>query len=372
MTTRTWLIAAALAALTPLHASCLQRECGEGTIESNGVCVGDDGSPDIDACAPGTHFDTSVMACVSDTICGEGTIVTMDENGNPVCEGTGTPGGTCDDPISCPQPDPGRMTVCGRLYDIATNQQIRGDGDPMNTARCALDGTGLGACKIELKYYDALAFANNPDGTPELATDDDADDGAGDDVTYIDNCGRFKAHNLVPPQLEFLAIGSDDHDRSSDEIYVRGGVAMPAGPDVRTTDVKLYATTHATDQMWTMTADPANGDPFGTGETFVEHGVYLPIFLDGDTRVMGVQVTNAGAVDADKTYYFEDADADAITSVNPDLTETGSNGAALMVDVGLSPKSGQGGEPAGCEWPEDLGAAIEGVVFIQERHAVCE
>jgi hypothetical protein len=362
MTTRTWLIAASLAVLAPLSASCLERECGEGTIESNGVCVPADGIPETGACAAGTHYDTSVMACVSDTICDpETTIIEFDEEGNPICKGVGG-SGNCDEPIQCPQPQSGRMTVCGRLFDIATNQEIRGDN---TTARCELDGSGEGACKVELKYYDALAFANNPNGTPELGTDDDADDGTGDDVTYIDNCGRFKAHNVVPPQLGFLAVGSDDHDRSSDDIYVRGGVALPAAANVRDPDVKLYVTTRETDMAWSSDVDLG-------GQTFSEVGVYLPIFLHGDIRVPGVKITNSGAVEAGKDYYFDDATADTITSVNPALDETGMNGAGLMVDVALSPKSGQGGEPAGCTWPEDLGVAIPGVVFIQERHAICE
>lgn len=369
MTMRNWLIAASLAALTPLHASCLERECGEGTIEEDGFCVPATGIPELGNCEAGTHFDTGLMACIPDlppTECDPDTTeAVVDENGVIQCKGIGGVG-DCTTEITCPQPDSGRMTVCGQLYDIASNQPLVGEVG--STARCPVDGSGVGVCKLELKYYDALAFANNPAGTPELATEDDADDGGGGVVTYLDNCGRFKAHNIVPPQLGFLAIGSDDHDRVAEDTYVRGGVAMPAAANVRRTEVSLHATTHDIDQMWTTSA----GNPFPNGQTFVERGVYLPIFLHGDTRVPGVKITNAGAVEPLKDYYFSDATEGAITTVDETtpLSETGINGAGLMVDVALSPKSGVGGEPAGCEWPEDLGAAIPGVVFIQERHAV--
>lgn len=263
-------------------------------------------------------------------------------------------------PANVGQPEPGRMSVTGRVYDLETGLPVS-IATP-NGDTCDLDNpTTSGPCSLRFALYDALAFANNPTGTPPIAFDSVHDSGYG----ALRDDGTFVAENIVPPQLGFLAIAV--FDTGASDPWRMSWVAMPAQHGQLTTGVKLRALRTSTEQTWMNTADY----PFGTA-TFSEVGVYLATFVDQNgLPVSGVKVTNAGAIEADKDYYFADTNPWTHTVIDPAQDATGANGSVLMVDVALSPKGGQESEPAGCDWPEDLGAAVPGTIMGQHRPAIC-
>jgi hypothetical protein len=336
------------AACAILASACLPGvECDEGTIEVDGRCKFDGAFNDT-RCGPGTHLEGGV--CVPDlppTICEEGTTEeVVNKDGVIVCEGTGTD--TCAAEIKCPSPRAGRVSICGRLWDIETQLPIQnGDAEtPAQPIVCASVDQG-GPCTREVRVYDALAFASNPD-TPQLPNDG----------VVIDECGRFKIDNVMLPFSGAIGVAVDD---VQGDDYATTGIAFFADSGERRTQTRAYSTTHATAQIWTDTASP----PFAPA-TFAEKGVIVAIFRDPDgVPVEGVKITASGGTRPADDYYFADEDEQLTTVDTRDAT--GPNGAALLVSSSLGEHSGTGGELFGCTWQSALAIAIPGVVFAQDK-----
>lgn len=347
-------VALAAGAMAWLSASCVELECGEGTIEQGGACVAADSSKDPASCGRGTYFDPITQTCVSDhepVRCDEGTTIEVNEDGVTVCVGVGG-GGDCSAPIACPSASPDKVTVCGRLIDAATGEPVQVDG--VSTAACDPGAPATtGPCALAVAFYDAIIFANDPQSAPPLAYES----------LVVDECGRFRAENLAPPTtLGFMGVSVDDHPQSGNDTQVLAGVAFAATAGAQIADVRLISVTTAANQAWTDSA----GDPFG-GVSFADKGAFLAIFRHGDQRVAGVELTGAnGQTRPEDTFYFSDGDARSIVTVAPGQTATGANGAALMVNSSLTEHSGQGGEAAECQWPANLAAAIPGLIYAQE------
>ncbi len=349
------IVGAGLVALSPLVTSCFDSLiCGPGTIEEGGECVTADSSKDPAACGRGTYFDSESQTCVSDSepvICDDETTTPVNQDGVIVC--TGSASRDCSSPPVCPEATPGNVTVCGQLVDVETGDPIQLDGT--SAGECDPDNPAAsGPCAMELNFYDALAFANNPQGAVPLAYESFS----------LDECGRFVAENVDGNvTLGFMGAGVDDHPDSGNSDYVLAGVAFGTASGQKIADVKLYAVRTSTDQGWTTSA----GDPFG-GMTFSEYGAYLAIFQHGEDRVTGVQITTDDSPRPNDSYYFSDIDPTTISTVDEALTETGVNGAGLLVNNEvLSDFSGTGGEVMNCAWPTDLAAAIPGLIFAQTR-----
>jgi hypothetical protein len=360
MNTMKLLTALSLLGLASVSLSCDVLECGEGTQERNGECVAADGTiPDVDSCGEGTHYDATLLACIPDfaaTICDDDTTEPIpDENGVIHCMGTG--GGGCS--LPCPVPATNPNTICGQLVNAEDNAPIEADdvsGEPGRVCDPEVpDATG--PCALEVSFYDALSFAQNPTGTPPLTTDS----------TTINNCGRYSGINMPTPALGFLAVGVDDAGESPSDNWILSGVAFPAAPGDRRPDQVTFVVAVTTDEAWTDSA----GSPFGN-TTFAEKGVFFPIFLNDEVPVPGVKITRDPGVPVPADdYYFDDADPFTRVSVNISQDSTGANGAGLMVNSDLVDHGGEGGTgfPAECSWPEDLAKSIPGVVFANERHA---
>lgn len=342
-----------LAPLAFSQLSCVDLECGVGTVEKDGVCVLPDDArpPDTSFCAPGTHYDDIMRGCVADlepTVCGENTEAIVNDEGVIVCEGTGTVG--CE--ITCPAPPTGRMSVCGWLIDAQTDDGIADVADPM---LCDPENRpDTGPCSLEVLFYDALGFAGNPTGSTPLTAD-----------VRVNNCGRVVATNIPAPATGFLAIGVDDADNANNDNYVLGGVVIASMPNLRRDDIDLYAVTQDSDELWTQSA----GNPFGAGVTFGDRGAYLPIFTHKGTPIAGVTVTENGAPQPADDYYFDDTDPLERTAIDVGRTNTGPNGSAILVNSQLVNHSGTGSESMleGCIWPTNLAAALPNVYFVQSR-----
>ncbi len=357
MTTMKVLTAISLLGLASLSLSCDVLECGEGTTERNGVCVAADGTiPENDSCGDGTHYDAVLLVCLPDyeaTVCGENTQAVADENGIIICEGTG--GGGCV--LPCPVPKTNHNTICGQLVDAETNEPIQADdvGSEPGRACDPESPEATGPCSLEVTFFDALSFAQNPTGTPALATDS----------TTINNCGRYAGVNIPTPALGFLAVAADDSSEGAIDDWILSGVAFPAAPGDRRPDQVTFVVAVTTDEKWTSSA----GSPFGA-TSFATKGVFFPIFVNEEVPVEGVKITrDPGVPFPADDYYFDDSDPDTRASVNASQESTGTNGAGLMVNSDLVDHSGEGGLPDDCSWPSDLAKSIPGVVFANERHA---
>jgi hypothetical protein len=348
----------ALVAPAWLAAGCQQLECAEGTIEQDGRCVPADGSYDDGICGPGTQLGDGGQCepVYPPTLCDPDTtteVIDPEMPGVVVCQGEGG-GARCDAPLSCPTPGPNRMSICGQLYDVETDQPFRAPGltDSSSPTVCGdtLTAAGTGPCSFEVKFYDALQFANNPAATP-LAINGEY---------YLDDCGRFRGTDIALPSLGFYGIGADDeYSPSESGQYRLSGVAFPDAPGTARAGQKLYVTRISTDQAWSTA--------LGFGDNSVlDRGVFMTVFYYQGVPRPGVQVTDGGAVDSAADYYFSDV---SLTQRSMPVAEppTQMNGAALSFGSGLTERSGVGAEPAGCEWQSDLARAIPGVLFFSPR-----
>ncbi|MCB9560380.1 MAG: hypothetical protein H6709_06325 [Kofleriaceae bacterium] len=361
MSTRPWLTPTLLAALClPLSATgniaCNQLQCAEGTIDRDGECVPAELDPDTAACGEGTQLGTDGKCepVFPPTVCDDLTTVAVldEETGIITCEGNGT-GGTCDTNLPCPSAASNKVSVCGRIYDMEDDRQLRAASPTMQ--ECGHGGATDGPCEVDIKFYDALDFAGNPTGTTPLSYDS----------LYIDDCGRFIAKNVQRPQLPYLGIGTDDAPGGSQ--YRLTGLAFPVVSGQVRNNQRVYVVQESTNQMWSSTG--------GVSPSFIDQGVYMGIFYyhspdtTGSVPVAGVTVTSNGAVRVNDDYYFTDTTVTQRTTVTAN-GPTGPNGAALMLNSSLVEHSGQGAEPGtGCVWPSDLAASIPGVLFFNPRVA---
>ena len=353
----TWLGAmASIGALGAGQTGCTNVDCGTGTIDKDGKCIPSDNTFGNAACGPGTHLGTDGKCTPDSTVMCDPSSTTAETD--PIthittCVGTGTMG--CGSPISCPNASSGHQTICGQLLDLETSQPIAATGatgtpcDPNNP-------TADGPCALVMQAYNALQFAADPATATPLANDE----------IVIDDCGRFRIKNIPTSGLQFIGIGVDDSTKSpAMDLHRLTGGALPAVAGQTTKGFVEYAITKATDMKWTQQASLG-------ASTFVDIGVYIGIFLENRTPVAGVTVTRGGSPSPGDDYYFSDASPATRTTIAPSQNVTGADGTALLINGGgLILYSGQGAEPANCEWNPNLqGAEIAKVAFVEPQQAV--
>ena len=340
-----------LACLLPLFAGgCDQLECGGGTARLGDTCQPADVTEP--ACGPGTTYDSTTGLCTNSLVesgfgeCGEGTERVVLDDGIAVCVGTGAV--DCNSEPPCPAPNPGRVTVCGRIHDLATLE-------PVGT-----NETPLQAGVLQAEIWEPLSFVQ---GTPLRLGQAEL------------NCGGwFTARDLFPQASQLLAIGVDDGDGAPDS-NIQTGVAFSATAGETVRRLTAFITPRTLDAQWTSSA----GDPFA-GATFAERGVFLPIYIDPTADatppfrgapVAGVTVTRDGSVVSGSDYYFASG-AGGYETVDPTLNATSSAGGALFVNAPTAENfSGVGAEPAGCGWSSELAGTAAGIVFVQVKEALC-
>lgn len=229
--------------------------------------------------------------------------------------------------LRCPEAAAGTFAVCGTLHDVET-------GEPLRTA-------------LDVRAYDAVAFASNPDAATPLSARS----------IVADASGRFHVVDAAVPTLGTALITSG---AASATDHVLSGTSMPVAGGDRLTDAWLPALRRSTVDAWTSSAAI-----YATG-TFADSGAVLSVFIGDDGPAAGVE---AVVPSPDTSFYF-DAASSAIVDVDPTATHTGADGAALTIRTGLDNHSGQGGEPAGCEWPSALAASVPGLVWVLQQVAV--
>lgn len=281
----------------------------------------------------------------------------------------------------CPAPTgSNHYSQCGRVYDIAT-------GTPLDDGR---PETGTPYRNVEVRIYDPIQFAADPDNTAPI------------DTVYPNSCGWFEGFNLPRPLSGFSAPGLDDcedPELSGDPVtvcdepavdhYIPTGASAVVEPGENERHMNIFFTTHETDELWS--------EQLGlTNETITDKGVYFPIVLDSSREgrlaewvgpfegrpVSGVRITVSASGGPYDDYYFADTDPLYREVIGLALTTTGLNGAGIITTLTTSvfTAGGTGNErtnpslPAGmqtCQWTSHPAAAIPGVVFVQERWPVC-
>jgi hypothetical protein len=166
MSTRSLILVTALAAAAGLTSTGCEGRCGEGTIDRDGVCEAANSDPDPAACGEGTVLgpDGKCTLEALPTVCDPETTTPDEETipGTILCVGTGG-AQSCNNFPTCPGAEAGKVTICGRLVDAETNQNIT--AAVPNFAACGDGGAADGPCELDLKFYDAVPFANDQEGT---------------------------------------------------------------------------------------------------------------------------------------------------------------------------------------------------------------
>jgi hypothetical protein len=255
----------------------------------------------------------------------------------------------CNVELPCPAPNAGRMTVCGRLWDVETEDVVAATA-PIGAACSGI--TSDGPCSLSVRFFDALDYASNPQGAVPVPAES----------VVVDDCGRYRATNLPNPTFGFLAVVTDDASGEPDD-HAPTGIALATAQGQPARGLRAYATRRATDAAWTASTGL-------TGMSFATRGVLVAVFAHGTTPIAGVQIrASTTPVAAASTFTFSDTGATrALAVAQPEVT--GANGSVLVIDQPTPvPFDGAGGEPATCQWPSSLAAAIPGSVFVQHKLA---
>ena len=265
-----------------------------------------------------------------------------DETGDGDGDGDETGDGDGDAPFACPPSSAPTTngTVCGQIFDAQTQEPL---GDPLEACTpCGPDDSD-GPCGFEIRVYDPLNFAADPDNTEPLTVGDQ----------FIDTCGRYRVEEIPAPFLGFAAItltGGSDYRSSGSITELSGGDVVEEFP--------AFAVRVATDDQWTTSA----GDPFGD-ESFADNGVNVWLFRDSaGAPVPDASISPTSEILEDVAY-FADLDSQ-LSLVAADRATTGVNGAAL-VWTGILDQTGceTCGAPDGCTWTREPAVFTPGFVM---------
>lgn len=346
------LVSAALAGAAAGSLSCTTLECGLGTVERDGECVPGTGT-NASTCGEGTALVDGI--CVPDPIveCDPDTTEVDEdpETGVVTCVGTQFDRSDCESDLPCPEPDDKKMTICGRLYDIGTDEPLAA---AETTGEVCAATTATGPCSLALVFFDAVALPTT--GLVPIPPEH----------LEIDDCGRFVAENISPPDM-YIGVAVDDVPTTPND-YNPTVTGLPVTSQTRRVQgLPMYATSNATLAGWSASASTAAG----TSISFVATGVLAIIFQNSGVPEDGVTVYRSGqAIDEDDVFYFTDSTRQRTTIGG---TSTGTNGTALVINTGTSPLNHSGRLACSVNptyyWDEALGAALPGFVFAQIRNA---
>ncbi len=331
---------------------CKQIECGDGTIERNGMCAPSDQATDPAKCGEGTMLVGDRCEPVYPPTECDPTSTTMDfdeTTGVTTCKGTGTGG------IPCPNPSGStKETICGQLYDFETNAKLEAAdamGENCDPQAPAADGP----CALTIVVYDAQTFAGNPSGAMPVSVGS----------LTINDHGEFALADVETSQINpFVGLGVDD-------------AGMPMGPGGYAVTSAIAFSKNAGKvvkgvELWVVKPSTTTAWAANNGPDVLNTGVYAAVFRahsegvsDQYANQSGVTITGPGTPN---DYYFMAAETNR-TNVDMSAISTGANGTVLVTNTGVltSPWSGTGGiaDTANCKWDQHIAATLKNIVFIQ-------
>ena len=341
----------ALGALA-VTSSCSSLECGEGTVEMDGVCETmlelPEGGPAF--CSEETKWNPVNGRCeliANGGVCGDNTALDVID-GTPVCVGTGGGNNVCTGcaPCNCPPAKEGMVNLCGRIYNA-------GDTAPVGTVETPLAGNPL---KI-VAYEPLLFIGSTPGNRPEPV-------GFG----TINECGYYSILDIQAQESGLLALGVDDADDSGADEYVLTGSALTAPGGFRDANRRAWVVKNTTDAAWSSSAALEGG-------TFGSKGAWLGIFADTSQPAVppfdgapkaGVTITG----NSPRGYFFDDTDPLVRSNVAPAMGTTGPNGSGLV--LGFPALTAFGGQGSGCDFPQVPAATPPGVIVVHLFEAACQ
>ena len=359
---RNKLLLLTLLAALGANVSCVQTECGDGTIEQDGVCVASDTNKDKPICGPFTELHGDRCEPIyTPTQCDP---QTSEPNVDPItgittCVGTGTAG--CGQPVSCPAPGGTKMTICGQLYDIETRDaRFAGEG---TGARCDNAApTSTGPCALTILAFDALKYGMNQQDPSANVTPGSAD-------IYIDDCGRFKVSNIETNGTgPFIGLGFTEAmkapQRPLDQLTVTAttGFAVTKKVGGAVERQEGFIAKPSTIKSWQDSMGPP-----------LSGGIYVGLFRKTKTGTEpqpGVKFTKSpvGPIPS-QDYYFKDASSSTSTMIDINQMVTGMNGNGLLTGTSVNDAtaySGTGGiTSTHCTWENHAAANLANIVFFQ-------
>ena len=347
-----------LAFATSTAPACKSIDCGPGTIERDGTCAPSDEMVGTAKCgAFTTIMGDECVPIYPPTICEPGT--TSEDTGSDgvtTCKGMGGPAG-CSGDIACPNPSPGKQTVCGQIFNFEDGSKFQGAA---TGATCGTTET-TGPCALQIVAYDAINYAGNQMFPPQSVG-----------KVVIDDCGRYAVEDITPPGTGFLALGFDDRGQplGPTGVTVTTGVALPTSPDTKTQKFEAFVMDQSVIGSWTASGGP----PFA-------NGIYASVFrqhtCDGGSCVgdsfalqSGVQITKSGAVNMANDFYFKASDGMTRQNIDSTVNATTANGTGLLINASVTDSlayAGTGGitDTTNCQWESHAAANVPGLLFIQ-------
>jgi hypothetical protein len=335
---------------------CKSVDCGDGTIERNGQCQPADETVGNAVCGPFTVLQgDKCVPMFPPTQCDPATTSADVDPATGVTTCIGTGGGGCGAPFACPTPASGKQTICGQIYDFE-NMSAFADTGAVG-AKCGTGSTS-GPCSIQIKAFDAISFAMNPQAATELAHG----------PVYQDDCGRYRVPDISAPGGPFVALGIDDADAAKagpTGTTNATGVATKFVLNGVVKDFEAFIVTGATTASW-------EGSP---GAPPLSGGYYVDVFRAHSTGFApqaGVTVTKSGVTIPNNDWYFTSTEITHDT-IDSAATATGANGSAIITGASVADGvaySGQGALPAECRWDTHPGASLPFIVFIQIKRPI--
>jgi hypothetical protein len=249
--------------------------------------------------------------------------------------------------LPCPQPSNDRFMLCGRVLDVATSRPELG--------------------RFDVRFHDALTLARFPGSDPEF------------EVT-TDECGRFVSRDGSHDGASFansLGVAVVVDDASSfpgpTDLRLPTVIFRRATAGGSAAGVRAYATRKDTEAAWSSGV---------TGDSFIQRGIQLSIFIDSSkpavppypgAPVAGVRPTVGSGLSSSQDFYFGDTDVLARASLDSAgiQASTGPDGSAIVILVPSTNTFSGSPAPPGCSWPELIGKTFPGKVLVQEFISTC-
>lgn len=337
---------------------CVQTECGDGTIERDGVCVTDGADFEKPTCGPFTQLQGDRCVPVNQpTMCDP---TSTEANIDPVtgvvtCIGTGTGGGA----LACPQPvGTTKLTICGQIYDIETGAKFEAPGD--GCQKCDTPTTS-GPCALTILAFDALQYGmDQTKGNIPIAPTD----------LHIDTCGRYRVANIETNGTgPFIGLGFTEAGKAPQRPLAELTVTATTGvatskPSTRVVDkFEAWIAKPSTVMGWQSSGGPP-----------LANGIYVALFKkhklgNGPTDVPqpGATLTKSGNTIPAQDYYFA-ATQTTVTTIDPAATATGANGIGFLTGTSVTDSlvyAGNGGLGPNCRWEPHAAANLANIVFFQ-------
>lgn len=245
--------------------------------------------------------------------------------------------GICGCHIPCPAPPVGHVSVCGWLRDF---EGVEYWLSSPSCLRCDADSPeGDGPCGMRLEIFDRMELEQNGAAATPLV----------DDVTILNDCGRFVFADVPPPASGEVVVRLSNG--ASSTRWTTAVRVVDAVANARSDGLVVYALRAQVVAGWSLQASSLLG-----GQSLASVGAAVEVY-----RHKGAAV---GGVDSGAELYFADeaSGGPIVLDVGRDVTGT-TGGALRLTEAGGLPSGGES-ELEGCSWPMPRSVIVPGHVSV--------